>query len=218
MCQVRPIMVWSKRKVAKGKFLTFPCLPVCLSVCLLAYQLVTSDWISIKFLLLKVLLKFVEIFHSPYSFTVLAEVKKLYASFPCPKKPFNSSYPDPVEPSIVISRIYLNRSLILSPTHFKLSLPLRWLDQIAFLSNSSHCRYPSNVFHSSYFNHLNSLYEDYKPCLSLCIFLPAFISGCVVVKALCYKPEARGFDTRWGEFFNLPNPSGRTRPWGLLSL
>jgi hypothetical protein len=42
--------------------------------------------------------------------------------------------------------------------------------------------------------------------------------GSVVVKALCYKPEGRGFDIRWGEFFNLPNPSGRTRPWGLLSL
>jgi hypothetical protein len=42
--------------------------------------------------------------------------------------------------------------------------------------------------------------------------------GSVVVKAQCYKPEGRGFDIRWGEFFNLPNPSGRTRPWGLLSL
>jgi hypothetical protein len=30
----------------------------------------------------------------------------------------------------------------------------------------------------------------------------------VVVKALCYKPEGRGFDTRWGDFLNLPNPSG----------
>jgi hypothetical protein len=29
----------------------------------------------------------------------------------------------------------------------------------------------------------------------------------VVVKALCYKPEGRGFDTRWGEFLNLHNPS-----------
>jgi hypothetical protein len=43
-------------------------------------------------------------------------------------------------------------------------------------------------------------------------------SGSVMVKALCYKPEGRGFDTRWGEFLNLPNPSSRTRPWGLLSL
>jgi hypothetical protein len=40
----------------------------------------------------------------------------------------------------------------------------------------------------------------------------------IVFKALCYKPEGRGFDTRWGEFLNLPNPSGSTRPWGLLSL
>jgi hypothetical protein len=42
--------------------------------------------------------------------------------------------------------------------------------------------------------------------------------GRVVVKALCYKPEGRGFDTRQGEFLNLPNPSGRTSPWGSLSL
>jgi hypothetical protein len=44
--------------------------------------------------------------------------------------------------------------------------------------------------------------------------------GTVVVKTLCYKPEGRGFETRWGEwiFFNLLNPSGRIRPWGLLSL
>jgi hypothetical protein len=40
----------------------------------------------------------------------------------------------------------------------------------------------------------------------------------VVVKAICYKPEGRGFDTRLGEFVNLPNPSSRTRPWGLRSL
>jgi hypothetical protein len=42
--------------------------------------------------------------------------------------------------------------------------------------------------------------------------------GSVVAKALCYKPEGRGFDTRWGEFLNLPNPSGHTRQWCLLSL
>jgi hypothetical protein len=36
--------------------------------------------------------------------------------------------------------------------------------------------------------------------------------GSVVVKALCYKPESRGFDSRWGEFLNLPKLSGRTRP------
>jgi hypothetical protein len=42
--------------------------------------------------------------------------------------------------------------------------------------------------------------------------------GSVVTKALCYKPEGRGFGIRWGEFFNLPNSSCLTRPWGLPSL
>jgi hypothetical protein len=32
-----------------------------------------------------------------------------------------------------------------------------------------------------------------------------------VVKALGYKAEGRGFQTQWGEIFNLPNPSGRTK-------
>jgi hypothetical protein len=39
-----------------------------------------------------------------------------------------------------------------------------------------------------------------------------------MVNALCNKPEVRGFDTRRGEFLNLPNPSGRTRPWGFHNL
>jgi hypothetical protein len=39
-----------------------------------------------------------------------------------------------------------------------------------------------------------------------------------VVKALCHKPEGRGFVTRWSAFLNLPNPSGRSRPCGLLIL
>jgi hypothetical protein len=43
-------------------------------------------------------------------------------------------------------------------------------------------------------------------------------SGSVVVKALGYKPEGHGFETRRGEILNLPNPSGRTMPCGLLSL
>jgi hypothetical protein len=50
---------------------------------------------------------------------------------------------------------------------------------------------------------------------SLCLW---GVRDSVVAKELCYKPESRGFDYRWSEFFNLPNPSGRTRPWGLLSL
>jgi hypothetical protein len=40
--------------------------------------------------------------------------------------------------------------------------------------------------------------------------------GSLVIKALCYKPEGRWFDTRLGYFLNLPNLP--TRPWGLLSL
>jgi hypothetical protein len=43
-------------------------------------------------------------------------------------------------------------------------------------------------------------------------------SGSLMVKALGYKPEGRGFETRSGDIFNLPNPSGRTRPWDSLSL
>jgi hypothetical protein len=42
--------------------------------------------------------------------------------------------------------------------------------------------------------------------------------GSVVVKALCYKPEGRGFDTKLGDILNLPNPSGRTRPLGFTQL
>jgi hypothetical protein len=42
--------------------------------------------------------------------------------------------------------------------------------------------------------------------------------GSVVVNELCYKPEGRGFDTDGVIFLNLPNPSGSTRPWGILSL
>jgi hypothetical protein len=42
--------------------------------------------------------------------------------------------------------------------------------------------------------------------------------GRVVVKALCYKTEGRVFETLWGEILNLLYPSGRTRPWGSLSL
>jgi hypothetical protein len=41
-----------------------------------------------------------------------------------------------------------------------------------------------------------------------------------MVKALCYKPEGRGCETRLIElfFFNLPNSFGRSSPWGLVSL
>jgi hypothetical protein len=48
------------------------------------------------------------------------------------------------------------------------------------------------------------------------------------IQKLPWSPELRGscpssgilngFDTWWGEFLNLQNPSCRTRPWSLLSL
>jgi hypothetical protein len=42
--------------------------------------------------------------------------------------------------------------------------------------------------------------------------------GSLVVKTLGCKPEGRGFEIRWSEILNLPNLSGHTRPWGLISL
>jgi hypothetical protein len=39
----------------------------------------------------------------------------------------------------------------------------------------------------------------------------------VVDKALYYKAEGRGLPDEV-IFLNLPNPSGRTMPWGLLNL
>jgi hypothetical protein len=53
-------------------------------------------------------------------------------------------------------------------------------------------------------------------------FQPLHIStgarGSVVVKALCYKLRGHWFEIRWGEFLNLPDLSGHSRSWGLLSL
>jgi hypothetical protein len=41
-----------------------------------------------------------------------------------------------------------------------------------------------------------------------------------ILDLLQFKPEGHGFETQWGEWILsiYPNPSGRTRPWGLLSL
>jgi hypothetical protein len=37
-----------------------------------------------------------------------------------------------------------------------------------------------------------------------------------MVKALSYKLEGRGFEAQLDDILNLPNPFGRTRPWGFI--
>jgi hypothetical protein len=53
---------------------------------------------------------------------------------------------------------------------------------------------------------------------SLVIAVSQSSRGSLMVKALGYKPEGRGFETQWDEILNLPNHSGHTRLWSLLSL
>jgi hypothetical protein len=66
-----------------------------------------------------------------------------------------------------------------------------------------------------------------KTCFAVCIhfqgtlflgiyLLSPWARGSLV--PLGYKPERRGFESRCGEILNLPNPSGRNRHWGLLTL
>jgi hypothetical protein len=60
-----------------------------------------------------------------------------------------------------------------------------------------------------------SLYQDGLTPNAYIYFL---FAHSLVVKALGYNSEGRRFETRRGEILNLPNPCGRTKPWGLLSL
>jgi hypothetical protein len=49
------------------------------------------------------------------------------------------------------------------------------------------------------------------------IYIYIYIWGHAVawlVEALCHKPEGYGIKSRWGGFFNLPNPSSRTMTLG----
>jgi hypothetical protein len=66
-------------------------------------------------------------------------------------------------------------------------------------------------------NKFYAFHKFSKTCLFQKILHFQGTRGSLVVKAL-YKPEGRGYETRWGEILHLPNPSGRTRSWGLLSL
>jgi hypothetical protein len=65
------------------------------------------------------------------------------------------------------------------------------------------------------------LMQDYLPTTRVYAFNRRLngARGNVVVKALRCKPEGCEFETQWGKliFFNLPNPSGRTRPWGWFT-
>jgi hypothetical protein len=51
----------------------------------------------------------------------------------------------------------------------------------------------------------------------ICLAVAYYTRGNIVVKALCYKPEGRGFNTRWGEFLNVPNLSGAALDPGVYS-
>jgi hypothetical protein len=70
------------------------------------------------------------------------------------------------------------------------------------------------------FRHCGTTSISWQVTWNLCRQIGARVvaNGSLVVKALGYEPEGRGLETRWGEILNLTNPSGRTRPWGLLSL
>jgi hypothetical protein len=69
--------------------------------------------------------------------------------------------------------------------------------------------------------HATVAWQEDKSVIYSCCWSRQLSHSCVRVshQALCYKSEGRGLESRWGEWisFNLPNPSGRTRPWGLLS-
>jgi hypothetical protein len=63
-------------------------------------------------------------------------------------------------------------------------------------------------------------WTSFTVCVCVCIYI-YIICGArcnIVFKALGYKPKGRGFEIRGSEILNLPNPSGRTRPWSLFSL
>jgi hypothetical protein len=54
------------------------------------------------------------------------------------------------------------------------------------------------------------------PCLNFSVNI--ILICYLVIKALDCKLESRGFEPQRKQILNLLNPSGRTRPWGLLSL
>jgi hypothetical protein len=68
-------------------------------------------------------------------------------------------------------------------------------------------------------------YLNYSVCYTILSRFHSFwcrngTRSSVMLEALCYKPVGRGVRVpmKWIHFLSLPNLSGRTSPWGLLSL
>jgi hypothetical protein len=79
----------------------------------------------------------------------------------------------------------------------------------------------ANVFASRVRNSKLNAFRRIPQLSPKCIYKIIFLYCCrssLVVKTLGYKPEDCEFETRWREILSLPHSSGRTRPWGLLSL
>jgi hypothetical protein len=72
------------------------------------------------------------------------------------------------------------------------------------------------------YTHINGWMETYIYIYIIYAYTRTFIRkarGSVVVKVLYYEPQVLGFETdKINIFFNLPNPSGHTRSWGLLRI
>jgi hypothetical protein len=79
-----------------------------------------------------------------------------------------------------------------------------WFLQIKIERLPSH-KQMSLIFHSQHVSTQIRLHPVYSDRLKVCTILY------LLFEALLYKPESRGFDSRWCHWiFNWPNPSSRT--------
>jgi hypothetical protein len=65
------------------------------------------------------------------------------------------------------------------------------------------------------------LHELHGTTFSLFLFVSLFLYIYIYIyiyRALRGKPEGRGFETRYGDFFDFPDPFSRTRSWDSLSV
>jgi hypothetical protein len=100
-----------------------------------------------------------------------------------------------------------------------------WQEQESAVSSSATLAIPRNFLNEKFYYHVHksttltpvlrqmnpvSIFPSYVFKIHLIVIvLHKGARFSVVVKAI------GGFDTRWGDFLNVPNPSGRTRPWGF---